>query len=84
MTITRTDGAKALLRLLSEKGLTQSGVAGRVGARQQTVSEWARGLCRPSHVIRLKLEAAYGIPAAAWFTEKEASEIQALATEASR
>ena len=73
-----TAGALALRRLRSDHGISQVSIAERLGAKQQTVSEWARGLCRPSHALRLKLEIAFGIPARAWLTPDEAREIACL------
>jgi len=56
--------ASAVRSLRERLGLTQAGLAERLGTRQQTVSEWETGTSRPQRMSRrlLRLVAEEGVP----------------------
>lgn len=56
---------------------TQAWIAARVGVTQQNVSVWLSGRCRPSVIVRMKLERLAGIPLDAWLTLEEREELAA-------
>ncbi|MDP2326744.1 MAG: helix-turn-helix domain-containing protein [Dehalococcoidia bacterium] len=47
--------AEGVRRLRTHLGETQAGLAGRLGTRQQTVSEWETGASTPRRMSRLLL-----------------------------
>ncbi len=64
-----TEGRRLLRKYLG--GVTQVALAARLRVRQQMLSAWVNGKCRPEHHFRLALERETGIPANAWFTARE-------------
>lgn len=56
--------ASAVRSLRERLGLTQAGLAERLGTRQQTVSEWETGASRPQRMSRrlLHLVTEEGVP----------------------
>jgi len=68
------NGKERLSRIVADS--SQSEVATKVGASQQLVSSWVRGLTRPNDVARHKLQAVFGIPAESWRTPEERKAIR--------
>lgn len=72
-TSANTKGRKLLKKYLETS--SQVALARRVGVGQQTISEWAKGSCRPDATCRAILERATGISVDAWFDESELKRI---------
>jgi transcriptional regulator with XRE-family HTH domain len=72
-TSANTKGRKLLKKYLESS--SQAALARTIGVGQQTVSEWAKGSCRPDAMWRAILERAAGIPVDAWFDESELKRI---------
>ena len=53
---------KALLKLLIDKGITQTELAKRVGISFQSVNRWMTGKSNPSYVYIPKIAEALNIP----------------------
>lgn len=64
-----TEGRKLLRELLGR--VTQAEVAQAIGAKQQYVSNWARGGARPEPQYREALQRVYGVPSNAWYSADE-------------
>jgi transcriptional regulator with XRE-family HTH domain len=60
--IRRTRGAV----LLSQTGLEERLIAGRVGVARSAVGHWITGRSKPRDEHRLLIRSAYGIPLEAW------------------
>jgi len=66
-----TEGRKLLAAYLTQKGRTQTWLAGILGVQQSTVSHWLRGAWRPPPELRKALERVAGIAVDAWLTAEE-------------
>lgn len=71
--ITDTPGRRALLAYLAEptRRRTHRWLAGILGVHYGAISEWRRGLGRPSVPNALCLQKLAGIPLDAWLTDEE-------------
>lgn len=70
---TKSTEGRRVLRLLL-KDMSQTAIATRIGAEQQYVSSWARGLSRPEPHFRdalMREFASAGFTADCWYTDRE-------------
>lgn len=66
-------GSIELQRVRRERDLTQEEVAAAVSAKQESVSGWERGRCKPDRDNSQALARLYGIPVESWGQEAPAS-----------
>lgn len=83
-TVGRQALAGAIAELRDKRRLNQRWVAAALGVTQGAVSEWIRGISRPTVGNALCLYKLFGIPLDAWLTDEERRAVVRAETEAYR